>query len=152
MDPSDKRTYPSRPIVGVGAVVLVDGQIVLVRRRFDPLAGQWTLPGGVLETGEKLEAGVAREVLEETGLIVEVGPLVEVFDRILLDQEQRVRYHYVLIDYLCRMVGGVQQPGSDVDDVVLAGVGSLADYRLTSKAIEVIQKAVGIARGLTDVG
>ena len=78
------------------------GKVVLVKRRFEPLAGQWSLPGGRLELGETLEAGLAREMLEETGLEVEVGPVVDVFDRILLDPERKVRYHYVLIDYLCR--------------------------------------------------
>ena len=83
-----------------------DGKVVLVKRRFEPLAGQWSLPGGRLELGETLEAGLAREMLEETGLEVEVGPVVDVFDRILLDPERKVRYHYVLIDYLCRPIGG----------------------------------------------
>ena len=96
------RAYPSRPMVGVGAVILIDGKIVLVKRRHEPLAGQWSLPGGTLELGETLEAGVAREMLEETGLVVDVGPVIEVFDRILLDEERKVRYHFVLVDFLCR--------------------------------------------------
>ena len=96
------RQYPGQPIVGVGAVIVQDGKVVLVKRRFEPLAGQWSLPGGRLELGETLEAGLAREMLEETGLEVQVGPVVDVFDRILLDPERKVRYHYVLIDYLCR--------------------------------------------------
>ena len=100
------RQYPGQPIVGVGAVIMQDGKVVLVKRRFEPLAGQWSLPGGRLELGETLEAGLAREMLEETGLEVEVGPVVDVFDRILLDPERKVRYHYVLIDYLCRPIGG----------------------------------------------
>ena len=78
------RIYPSRPIVGVGAVIIDDGRVVLIKRRYEPLAGQWSLPGGTLEVGETLEAGVAREMLEETGLEVEVGPVIDVFDRILL--------------------------------------------------------------------
>src|SRR5262249_23028154 len=94
------RVYPARPIVGVGGVIVMDGKIVLIKRRFEPLAGQWSLPGGSLEVGETLEAGVAREMLEETGLHVDVGPVVDVFDRILLDGEHKVRYHFVLIDYL----------------------------------------------------
>ena len=93
---------------------------MLIKRKFEPLAGQWSLPGGTLELGESLEAGVAREMREETGLEVEVGPVVEVFDRILLDTEGRVRYHFVLIDYLCRPIGGRLVAGSDVADAVLA--------------------------------
>jgi ADP-ribose pyrophosphatase YjhB (NUDIX family)/ketosteroid isomerase-like protein len=142
------RSYPSRPIVGVGAVILVDGRVVLIKRRFEPLAGQWSLPGGTLEVGETLEAGVAREMAEETGLTVEVGPVVEVFDRILLDEDRRVRYHFVLIDYLCRPVGGRLAHGSDVADVALADPNDLASYRLTPKAASIIRKAVELAASL----
>lgn len=143
---SDSRQYPARPVVGVGAVVIIDDKVVLVKRRFDPLAGQWSLPGGALELGETLEAGVAREILEETGLVVDVGPVVEVFDRILLDDERKVRYHFVLIDYLCRAVGGRLAAGSDVDDVALADPGGLTAYRLTAKAAAVIARGVEMAR------
>jgi ADP-ribose pyrophosphatase YjhB (NUDIX family) len=138
----DTRSYPERPIVGVGAVVLVDSQIVLIKRRYEPLAGQWSLPGGTLEVGETLEAGTAREILEETGLVVEVGPVIEVFDRILVDPDQRVRYHFVLIDYLCRPIGGTLQHGSDVDDVTLADPSDIARFGLTTKAKAIIQRAL----------
>ncbi len=138
----DTRSYPERPIVGVGAVVLVDGKVVLIKRRYEPLAGQWSLPGGTLEVGETLEAGAAREILEETGLVVEVGPVIEVFDRILVDPDQRIRYHFVLIDYLCRPIGGALQHGSDVDDVTLADPDDLARYALTTKATAIIRRAL----------
>ena len=137
---------PAQPIVGVGAVIIQDGKVVLVKRRFEPLAGQWSLPGGRLELGETLEAGLAREMLEETGLEVEVGPVVDVFDRILLDPERKVRYHYVLIDYLCRPIGGALTHGSDVAAAEFVDPGELDRYRLTPKATSVIEKAVGIAR------
>ena len=140
------RQYPGQPIVGVGAVILQDGKVVLVKRRFEPLAGQWSLPGGRLELGETLEGGLAREMLEETGLEVEVGPVVDVFDRILLDPERKVRYHYVLIDYLCRPVGGVLNHGSDVAAAELVHPADLDRYRLTPKAASVIEKAFAIAR------
>lgn len=136
------RQYPPRPVVGVGAVIVEDGRVVLIRRKFEPLAGQWSLPGGTLELGESLEAGVAREMHEETGLEVEVGPVVEVFDRILLDAEGRVRYHFVLIDYLCAPRGGALQAGSDVDAAVWADPSDLSEYQLTAKAIGVIQRAL----------
>ena|SRR5690349_18219092 len=144
--PDDRRLYPERPIVGVGAVVLDGGKVVLIRRRFEPLKGQWSLPGGTLEVGETLEAGVARELREETGLDVEVGPVVEVFDRIMLDEAHRVRYHFVLIDYLCWPVGGRLQAGSDVDDAVLVDPGALDPYQLTAKATAVIARALELAR------
>jgi len=140
------RQYPGQPIVGVGAVIMKDGKVVLVKRRFEPLAGQWSLPGGRLELGETLEAGLAREMLEETGLEVEVGPVVDVFDRILLDPERKVRYHYVLIDYLCRPIGGTLTHGSDVAAAELVDPRELDRYRLTPKATSVIEKAVEVAR------
>jgi 8-oxo-dGTP diphosphatase len=143
---SDNRQYPERPIVGVGAVIVMDGRVVLIRRRYEPLKGQWSLPGGGVEVGETLEAAVTREIHEETGLEVEVGPVIEVFDRITRDPDQRVRYHYVLVDYLCFQVGGELRAGSDVDDAVLVAPGELGPYRLTSKATAVIERALQLAR------
>jgi 8-oxo-dGTP diphosphatase len=140
------RSYPTHPIVGVGAVIVQGGEVVLIRRRFEPLKGQWSLPGGTLELGETLEAGVAREMLEETGLVVEVGPVVEVFDRILMDEDRRVRYHFVLVDYLCRPVGGTLAHGSDVDAAVLVPADRLPEYRLTPKALSVILRGLDMAR------
>lgn len=140
------RVYPARPIVGVGAVIVMEEKVVLIKRRFEPLAGQWSLPGGSLEVGETLEAGVAREMFEETGLHVDVGPVVDVFDRILLDGEHKVRYHFVLIDYLCTPRGGQLRAASDVADVALVAPDALGPYRLTPKADSVIRKALALWR------
>ena len=142
----DTRQYPERPIVGVGAVIVEDGKVVIVKRRYEPLAGRWSLPGGALELGETLETAVAREMREETGLDVEVGPVIEVFDRIILDAERRVRYHFVLVDYLCWPVGGQLQAGSDVDEAILVDPASLDAYDLTVKAQAVIDRALELER------
>lgn len=143
---SDTRTYPSRPIVGVGAVIVDAGHVVLVRRRYEPLAGRWSLPGGTLEVGETLEEGLAREMREETGLEVRVGPVIEVFDRIIRDDDARVRYHFVLVDYLCVPVGGDLRAGSDVDDAVLAAPDRLEPFGLTEKATSVITRGLALHR------
>jgi ADP-ribose pyrophosphatase YjhB (NUDIX family) len=119
--------------------------VVLVRRRFPPLAGEWSLPGGAVEIGETLAEAVVREVAEETGLAVEVGPLVEVFDRIERDGNGRVEYHYILVDYLCRPRGGRLCAGSDVSEVVLADPRALESYGLTVKAAAVIAAALQLA-------
>src|SRR5579862_6341980 len=97
------RTYPERPIVGVGAVILDSGRVLLVKRAHEPLKGEWSLPGGAVDVGETLEAAVAREILEETGLMVDVGPLVEVVQRITRDADGRIEYHFVIVDYACRV-------------------------------------------------
>jgi ADP-ribose pyrophosphatase YjhB (NUDIX family) len=107
-----QREFPEAPLVGVGAVVVDEGRLLLVRRGTEPLLGQWSLPGGLLEVGETLSAGVVREVMEETGLTVEPIELVEILERIHRDGE-RVRYHYVIADYLCRVTGGALEAASD---------------------------------------
>jgi 8-oxo-dGTP diphosphatase len=146
VNPPSGRQFPGRPLVGVGAVILDDeGRVVLVKRTREPLAGQWSLPGGTLELGESLEHGVAREVLEETGLTVAVGPVVDVFDRILLDDRDAVRFHFVLVDYLCRVRSGHLAAGSDVSDATLADPRHLDPYRLAGKAEDVIRKAIAMA-------
>jgi 8-oxo-dGTP diphosphatase len=111
-----RREFPEAPLVGVGAVIVEDGRVLLVRRGTEPMLGQWSLPGGMLEVGESLTAGVVREVREETGLMVEPLELVELLDRIHREGE-RVRYHYVIADYLCRVVGGELIAASDADAV-----------------------------------
>jgi ADP-ribose pyrophosphatase YjhB (NUDIX family) len=111
-----QREFPETPLVGVGAVVVRQGRVLLVRRGHEPLKGQWSLPGGLLEVGESLTAGVKREVREETGLNVEPLELIELLDRIHRDGE-RIRYHYVIADYLCRVVDGELNAASDADAV-----------------------------------
>jgi ADP-ribose pyrophosphatase YjhB (NUDIX family) len=115
-----EREFPSTPLVGVGGIVVHDGRVLLVRRGTEPLKGQWTLPGGMLEVGEALTAGVVREVREETGLDVEPIELIDLLDRIELEggrEGNRVRYHYVIADYLCRVTGGELRAASDAEAV-----------------------------------
>jgi 8-oxo-dGTP diphosphatase len=143
------RAYPDRPFVGVGAVILRGEQVVLIKRRFEPLAGEWSLPGGAVEVGETLAECVAREMLEETGLVVHVGPVIEVFDRIVRDDDGRVRFHYVLVDYLCRPVGGALAAGSDVADAVLVHPSELGRFAPADPATAVIRRALVLSRDWT---
>lgn len=145
---NDTRKYPDRPYVGIGAVIVHEGRVVLVKRRFEPLAGQWSIPGGAVEAGETLEACITREMAEETGFLVQVGPVIEVLDRITRDEEGRILYHFVLIDYLCWPVGGELQAGSDVAEAALAEPSELAQYELTEKATSVIERALEMARDM----
>ena len=143
---NDTRQYPERPIVGVGAVIVKEGKVLLVKRRYEPLAGRWSLPGGTLELGETLAEGVAREMREETGLEVEVGPVIDVFDRIMTDDARRIRYHFVLVDYLCWPVSGELQASSDVDDAVFVDPRALEPFDLTPKAKSVIERALELGQ------
>ena len=136
-----KREYPDRPIVGVGAVIVENGRVLLARRGKPPLEGQWSLPGGVVELGETLRAAAEREALEETGLVVEAGEVLEVLDRIIPDQNGSPQYHYVLIDFLCHRRGGELGAGGDASEVAWAAEADLSKYRLEQIAIEVIKKA-----------
>ena len=135
------RPYPERPVVGVGAVVLDGDRVLLVKRAQAPLKGHWSLPGGAVETGETLEQAIAREVLEETGITVEVGPIVEVLDRISRDVEGRVEHHFVLIDFVARPLGGVLEGASDADDAAWVAVADLAKYDVAAVTVGVIRKA-----------
>ena len=135
------REYPKRPLVGVGGVVVKGQQILLVRRAREPLRGQWSLPGGLVETGEALAAAVRREIAEETGLRVRVERIVEVLDRITRDSRKRVRFHYVLVDFLCRVQGGRLRAGSDVSEARWVRRDHLATYGLRAVTRRVIDKA-----------
>lgn len=149
-----KREYPEAPIAGVGAVIVggatEEPKVLLIRRAQEPLKGQWSLPGGAVELGETLEDAIRREVLEETGLAVEVVDVVKAFDRIVRDADGRVRFHYVLVDFLCRVAGGV-----DCESVVACATDALEARwagpaeldGLTPLTVEVIQKAWRMAEG-----
>ncbi len=136
-----KREYPDRPIVGVGAVIVDQNRVLVVKRGSPPMAGQWTIPGGVVELGETLRAAAEREAREETGLTVRAGEVIEVIDRILPDENGRPQYHFVLVDFLCTVEKGEICAGSDAAEVAWVGQAELEKFKLESKATEVIRKA-----------
>ena len=143
---ADSREFPERPMVGVGGVVIANGRALLIRRGGPPLEGQWSIPGGMLEVGEPLIEGVRRELLEETGIDVRVGELIEVFERINLDASGKARYHFVVLDYVCEALKGEARAGSDVIDVAWATPEELEKYSLTETATRVIRRAFEMAR------
>lgn len=132
--------------MGVGGVVIENDRALLIRRGSAPLKGEWSIPGGMLETGETIVQGVQRELLEETAIEVEVLDLIEVFERISTDDAGRPQYHFVILDYLCEFIGGTARAGSDVTDTAWVLESELENYSLTPTATRVIQKAFRLAR------
>jgi 8-oxo-dGTP diphosphatase len=167
---ASSREYPERPLVGVGGVVIEAGRALLIRRASEPLRGEWSIPGGMLELGETLQAGVARELLEETGLQVRVLELIEVFERIVYAKNSdairdtgagvrlkdvrpgeilpgdRPRFHFVIADYLCERISGEHAAASDVTDLEFAGEDDLERFHLTETALRILHKAFAMHR------
>ena len=134
------REFPEHPLIGVGSIIIEGDGVVLVKRAHPPIQGQWSIPGGVLEVGEMVREAAIREAREETGLMVEPGELLGVFDRILRDPNRRVQYHYVLIDFLCRRVGGELLAASDAAEARWFTREELPALSLAEDTLEVIQK------------
>src|SRR4029077_11867097 len=153
-----KREYPESPLVGVGAVIVDrhldrhrdENRVLLIRRGQSPLVGEWALPGGVLECGETLREAAIREAREETGLVVQAGEMLGVYERVIRGDQGRVRYHYVLIDFLCRPVGGDVKAGSDAADVRWFARDELPALNLADDTNDVVRK--GFARRASSPG
>jgi len=142
-----KREYPEQPLVGVGAVIVKNDRALLIRRGQPPLLGEWSLPGGVLECGESLRDAVIREAREETGLTVEVAEMLGVYERVIPSDDGRIRYHYVLIDFLCHPIAGHLKAGSDAAEVAWFRCEELPALKLAHDANDVVQK--GLTRAVT---
>jgi ADP-ribose pyrophosphatase YjhB (NUDIX family) len=138
-----KRDFPDRPIAAVGAVIVHDGRVLLILRGKEPRKGQWSIPGGAVEAGETLRQCAAREAREETGLEVEPGGILEVIDSIHHAADGRVHYHYVLIDFLCRVVGGELRAGGDAIEARWTRESELVSLQVDNAAVRVIRKALG---------
>ncbi|MGH9516464.1 MAG: NUDIX hydrolase [Terriglobales bacterium] len=134
-----QREYPQQPLVGVGAVIVEDGRVLLIKRGNAPLLGEWSIPGGMLELGETLRQGAEREALEETGLVVRATDLLGVFDRIVPDETGRTLYHYVLIDFLCHRISGDASAAGDASDAALFAPEEVAALRLAAETAEIIR-------------
>src|SRR5580704_2907662 len=134
-----KREHPDAPLVGVGEIIIEQDRVMLVKRAHPPLAGEWSIPGGALEIGETLRQAAAREALEEAGIVVEVGELLGVYDRILRDDDGRIRYHYVLVDFLCRRIAGEPQAAADAAEARWFTRGEVPQLLLAPDTMEVIK-------------
>ena len=136
-----QREYPQQPLVGIGAIIIADGRVALIKRGKPPLLGEWSIPGGMLELGETLRRGAEREAREETGLTVRATELLGVFERIVPDAEQRTSYHYVLVDFLCEVVSGELRAGGDAADARWFTPGEVAALPLPEDTASVIRMA-----------
>ena len=136
----DDRRYPKHPLLGVGALIFEGSRILMAQRGKPPLMGQWSLPGGLVETGESVESAVRREVLEETGLEVKPLGVLEIFERIMRDAAGAPEYHYVLLDYICRVTGGALSAGDDARRVEWVERRALGDVHITEGTLAVIEK------------
>jgi ADP-ribose pyrophosphatase YjhB (NUDIX family) len=134
-----KREYPDTPLVGVGAIIIENGRVLLIKRGKAPLLGEWSVPGGLLELGETLRQATAREALEETGLVVETADLLGVFDRVVRDSDRRILYHYVLIDFLCHRAGGEIYASGDAAEARWFTLSELPPLGLAADTLKVIE-------------
>jgi 8-oxo-dGTP diphosphatase len=144
------REYPAHPVVGVGAVIVRDGRALIVKRAHEPRKGEWSLPGGLLELGESLQDAVRREIKEETSLDVAVGPVIETFDRVHRDEAGRIRYHFVIIDFVCwpnsHQAAQEAVAGSDASDLAWVIASEIDDYRVNRHAKDVILRGLNYHR------
>jgi 8-oxo-dGTP diphosphatase len=140
------REYPAHPVVGVGAVIVRGGKALIIKRAHEPRKGEWSLPGGLLELGESLQDAIRREVKEETNLDIEGGPIIETFDRVHRDDAGRIRYHFVIIDFVCWSDEGEAIPGSDAEGVAWITEDQLDDYGVNVHAASVIRQGLKTSR------
>jgi mutator protein MutT len=145
-----KREYPDAPLVGVGAIIIDHDRVVLVKRGHAPLAGEWSIPGGLLEVGETMRQAAVREALEETGMCVEVGDLLGVYDRVVRDADERTLYHYVLIDFRCRRIAGEPQAADDATEARWFSRAEIRELALAKDTAEVIK--LGFEKCEAEVG
>lgn len=148
----ETREYPERPIVAVGGVVIHESRALLVRRGQPPLEGRWSIPGGILEIGETVAKAIERELKEETGLEVRALGLIEIYEKVLRDADDRPQYHFVILDYLCEFVQGTARPDGDATEVAWVSEAELERFELSSAALRIVKKGIAAAGRRTTAG
>lgn len=147
-----KREYPESPIVGVGGVIFDGASVLLAKRGHEPAKGTWSLPGGAVELGEKVIDGLKREIREEIGIEIQVGGLIRVLDRIIRDEERRIRYHYVIVDYWGWKISGEPKPGSDTSDICFVPLEEIQKKDIHREVQETILMAAKLREGAKSRG
>jgi len=147
-----KREYPESPIVGVGGVIFDGASVLLAKRGQEPAKGTWSLPGGAVELGEKVIDALKREIREEIGIEIQVGGLIRVLDRIIQDEERRIRYHYVIVDYWGWKTSGEPKPGSDTSDICFVSLEEMQKRDIHREVQETILMAAKLREGAKSRG
>ena len=140
------REYPDQPVVGVGAVIVRGDRALVIKRGHEPRKGEWSLPGGLIDLGESLVDAVRREIREETSLDIEPGPIIETFDRVHRDDAGRIRYHFVIVDFVCWSDSGTATPGSDAEEIAWVTEDEIESYKINPHAAEVIRRGLNFPR------
>jgi len=141
-----RREYYKFPILSAGGVIIIDGKVLIIKRKAEPDAGKWTIPGGAINVGEKIRDGLRREIFEETNLEVKVGNLINIAEKIFRDNNGRIIYHYVILDYLCKYISGSMKASSDAEELILVKMDDLDKFELVDGTMKVIEKAFDLVK------
>jgi len=140
------REYYKFPILSAGGVIIVEDKVVIIKRKTEPDSGKWTIPGGAINVGEKIRNGLRREIFEETALEVEVGNLIDIAEKIFKDNEGKIIYHYVILDYICKYISGSMKASSDAEELMLVKINDLDKFELVNGTMKVIEKAFDLVK------
>ena len=135
------RKYPNLPVISAAGIILIDDKVLIIKRKSEPNRGKWSIPGGVINLGERIEEGLKREVFEETGINVEVKNLIEIVEKVFNDDNGNIIYHYVILDYLCQYISGEAKVSSDAEDLMMVYLDELGKFNMVDGMKEIIEKA-----------
>ena len=141
-----KREYYKFPILSAGGVIFIDDKVVIIKRKTEPDSGKWTIPGGAINVGERIRDGLRREIFEETALKVKVGNLIDIAEKIFKDNEGKIIYHYVILDYICKYISGSMKASSDAEELMLVKMDDLDKFELVNGTMRVIEKTFDLVK------
>jgi len=141
-----RREYHNFPILSAGGIIIIDDKVVIVKRKTEPDSGKWTIPGGAINVGEKIRDGLRREIFEETALEVKVGNLIDIAEKIFKDNEGKIIYHYVILDYICKYISGSMKASSDAEELMLVKMDDLDKFELVNGTMRVIEKTFDLVK------
>lgn len=141
-----RREYHNFPILSAGGIIIIDDKVVIIKRKTEPDSGKWSIPGGAINVGEKIRDGLRREIFEETALKVKVGNLIDIAEKIFKDNEGKIIYHYVILDYICKYISGSMKASSDAEELMLVKMDDLDKFELVNGTMRVIEKTFDLVK------